>query len=122
MATRILIIEDEAQLAEVYKFLFEYRGYTVETAGDGEEGLGKVVAFKPHLIILDMMMPKLDGLGFLRRYKGRKPANVKIIMLSNMQSREYESEAFALGATRYEIKASLAPDQLLAVVDDVLAR
>jgi DNA-binding response OmpR family regulator len=118
---RILLIEDEVQLSEVYTFLFEHEGHVVVRAGDGEEGLAKVAVANPDLIIVDMMMPKLDGLGFLERYNDKRPANVRIILLSNMQSREYESKALALGVNRYEIKASLAPDQLLAVVAEVLA-
>jgi DNA-binding response OmpR family regulator len=107
----ILLIEDDIQLAEVYTFLFEYKGHTVVGAGDGEVGLG----------IVDIMSPNLDGLGFLERYNDKRPANARIILLSNMESREYETKARALGVNRYEIKASLAPEQLLAVVDEVLA-
>jgi two-component system, chemotaxis family, chemotaxis protein CheY len=117
----ILLIEDDIQLAEVYTFLFEYKGHTVVGAGDGEEGLVKVADAAFDLIIVDMMMPKLDGLGFLERYNDKRPANARIILLSNMESREYETKARALGVNRYEIKASLAPEQLLAVVDEVLA-
>lgn len=117
---KILIIEDEAGLADAYTFLFRHQGHTVACAHNGEDGLVKVKRVNPDLIVLDMMMPKLDGLGFLRGYKAEKHPKVKIILLSNMQSREYETEAFALGVSRYEIKALLSPPQLVAIVNELL--
>lgn len=119
--TKILIIEDEVYLAEAYEFLLQHEGHTVTTANDGKEGLEKVKKAKPDLILLDVMMPNLDGIGFLRRYQPKKHPDVKIILLSNMQSRDYESEALELGASRYELKASLSPPQLLEVIDQVLS-
>ncbi len=68
-----------------------------------------------------MMMPNLDGLGFLRRYDTLKHPKVKIILLSNMQSHEHEDAAYRLGVTRYEIKASLSPPQLLEIVSQTLS-
>lgn len=118
---KILLIEDEVLLAEVYTVFFEIQGYTVVWASDGEEGLLKAAESDPDIILVDMMMPILDGLGFLQRYQANKPAKVKIILLSNMQSPEYEARAFALGVERYEVKSSLAPQQLLAIVEEVLA-
>lgn len=117
---KILIIEDEILLADAYKFLFQHEGYTVATAGDGIEGLAQAKKVNPDLIILDMMMPRLDGLGFLRRYDMSKHPKVKILLLSNMQSNEYEAEAFKLGVSRYEIKASLAPPELVQIVAETL--
>lgn len=118
---KILIIEDEIQLAEVYAFMLEHKGHHVERAGDGLEGLKKVKEMKPDVILLDMMMPNLGGIGFLERYQAAKPKDVKIIIMSNMQSREHQAKAFELGAYRYEIKAALAPQQLLAIVDEALS-
>ncbi len=105
---KILVIEDEVALSEAYSFLLKHEGHSVTVAYNGEEGLAKVKKAAPDLIILDMMMPKLDGLGFLRRYEANKHPSVKILILSNMASREYEAEAFALGANRCEIKASFS--------------
>lgn len=118
---RILIIEDEIPLADAYAFLFKHKGHTVTVANDGEEALAKVDKANPDVIIVDMMMPRLDGLGFLKRYEASGHPDVRILVLSNMASREYESKAFALGAQRYEIKASLSPPHLLKVVDELLA-
>lgn len=117
---KILVIEDEIALSEAYSFLLEHKGHSVTVAYNGEEGLAKVKKAAPDLIILDMMMPKLDGLGFLRRYEANKHPTVKILILSNMASREYEEEAIALGANRYEIKALLDPPGLLNVVKELL--
>lgn len=119
MAT-VLIIEDEIPLQEAYKYLFRHQGYKVETASDGEEGLEKALKVQPDLIILDMMMPNLNGLGFLQKYDTKKHSNVKIILLSNMQSPQYESEAHGLGIYRYEIKSSLSPSDLLNIAKQAL--
>jgi DNA-binding response OmpR family regulator len=117
---RILVVEDEIALAEAYTFLFRHQGHKVTVAYDGEEALQKVSKAKFDLLIVDMMMPHLDGLGFLRRYKGQTNPTPKILILSNLTSRDYEEEAFKLGASRYEIKAGLSPPSLLKVVDDLL--
>lgn len=117
---QILIIEDEIQLAEAYSFLLQHKGHSVEWASDGEKGLQQAATVQPDLILLDMMMPNLDGLGFLERYKELKPKHVKIIIMSNMQSREHQDRALELGAYRYEIKAALAPQQLMQIVDEAL--
>lgn len=117
---KILLIEDEIALSEAYTFLLKHKGHNVSVAYNGEEGLLEVKKSAPDLIILDMMMPILNGIGFLRRYEPNKRPNVKILFLSNMVSPEYEAEAIALGVNRYEIKASLTPDGLLDVVQELL--
>lgn len=116
----ILIIEDEPLLAEAYAFLFRHSGHKVVCAGDGEEGLVKSAKSEPDLIVLDMMMPKLDGLGFLRQYEAKKHPKVKIILLSNMQSLEYETQAYTLGVMDYKIKASISPPELSEIVNKLL--
>jgi two-component system chemotaxis response regulator CheY len=118
---KILIVEDEAQLAEAYAFLLRHAGHKVAVAQDGQDGLVKVAKAKPDLIVLDMMMPHLNGIGFLERYKDQRPKGVKIILLSNMQSPEYQAQAYALGVDYYAIKASLSPDQLLSLIKEALA-
>ncbi len=117
---KILIIEDEIALLEAYSFILKHQGHTVSAAHNGEEGLVKVKKVLPDLIVVDMMMPKLDGLGFLQRYGAAKHPEVKILMLSNMSSPEYVAKAMGLGANRYEIKATLTPQALLKVIDELL--
>lgn len=118
---KILIVEDEVLLADAYKFLLQTKGHKVTCAKDGEDGLLKLGKATPDLILLDMMMPKLDGLGLLRAYDVKKHPSLKVIVMSNMQSPEYVDEAMALGAARYEIKSSLSPPQLIEIVDQVLS-
>ncbi len=117
---KVLIIEDELSLAIAYSFLLRHEGHKVVVAHDGEEGLTKAAKAAADLIIVDMMMPRLDGLGFLRQYMPLKKPGVKILILSNMASRTYEKEAIELGANRYEIKAQLSPPQLLKIVNELL--
>jgi CheY-like chemotaxis protein len=117
---RILVVEDEIALAEVYSFVLKHKGHKVWTAGDGQLALDKLAVARPDIILLDMMMPHMGGIEFLENYQKQKPQHVKIIILSNMQSREHETRARELGADRYEIKASVSPEQLLKMVDEAL--
>lgn len=118
--TTILLVEDEQLLAQAYTFLLQSQGYKVVCAVNGQDGLDKLPKTKPDLILLDMMMPVLDGLGFLRKYKASQYHNTRVILLSNMQSPEYVNQAMALGAYRYELKSSLAPTELLKLVKQSL--
>lgn len=121
MAT-ILLVEDEQLLAHAYAFLLQSQGHKVICAVNGQDGLDKLPRAKPDLILLDMMMPVLDGLGFLRKYKASKYPNIRVILLSNMQSPEYVDQAMALGAYRYELKSLLAPKELLKLVKQTLRK
>lgn len=118
---KILIIEDDLRFEGTYNFLFEKEGHQVVRAHDGEEGLALAESENPDIILLDMMMPKLNGLEFLQRYdvKGRHPG-VKVVVFSNMQNDEYIHQAMELGATKYEIKATYTPKQLAALVESLV--
>ncbi len=118
---KILIIEDDLRLKMTYDMIFAKEGFTVLRATDGEEGLLVAEAESPDIILLDMMMPKVDGLEFLRRYdvKNKHPT-AKIIVFSNMMETEKMNEAYGLGALRYELKASFSPKQLAELVRNTL--
>lgn len=118
---KILIIEDDTRLEQTYDFLFTQQGHTVLRAQDGEKGLELAYLEKPDLILLDMMMPLMSGLEFLQKYdiKNKHP-NTKVIVFSNMQDENAMHEAIALGARKYEIKATFSPKELAALVEDTL--
>ncbi len=119
--TKILFIEDNQHLVETYDFLFTQQGYQVLWAHDGLEGLNLANTENPDVIILDMMMPLLSGIDFLKQYdvKNLHP-DAKIIAFSNMQTDEYIHEAIQLGVLKYEIKSNFSPKKLVALVMDVL--
>jgi DNA-binding response OmpR family regulator len=117
--SKVLIIEDNETLNEAYKLILEKDGHKVSTAFNGEEGLEKLKKTSPDLILLDMLMPKMDGLEFLRRFKSDKYPKTTIIILSNLNEDEQVEEARKLGAHRYILKANTSPRELAARVNHI---
>lgn len=134
MSTRILLIEDEPLLISLYTTILLQAQYDVHSAMDAETAELKVVTERPHLILLDLMIPKLVGgnthgeslhepTGFqiLRLVKGTPSLqSTMIIVLSNLDSDEHLRVANELGADRYLIKSNLDPHDLTRNVEEVL--
>ncbi|HEX8182472.1 MAG TPA: response regulator [Candidatus Saccharimonadales bacterium] len=116
---KVLIVEDNETLNEAYKLILEKDGHDVTTAFNGEEGLEKLNDLTPDLILLDMLMPKMDGLEFLRNFKLDKYPKTTIIILSNLNEDEQVEEARKLGAHRYILKANTSPRELAARVNHI---
>lgn len=115
---KILIVEDEPLLRESYHMILSTEPYDVDVATNGQEALEKCRHTKYDLILLDLMMPIMDGPAFLEKYTSdnseRGAANV--IILSNLSSGSELNRALELGARRNILKASLSPKQLIAAV------
>lgn len=117
----ILIVEDENALNQAYQIILRQVGYTVVSAYDGEDALQKAASHTPDLILLDLRMPHMDGLNFLRHYKLRElHPDVKVIVFSNYDIQQDIDEAYDQGADRYILKAWASPKELLKVVQDTL--
>ena len=103
----LLVVEDEEVLLRAMYISLHNEGYTVATATDGDTALSMVERIKPNLILLDLIMPKVDGFDFLRRIKAI-PAlkDIPIIVLSNLGDETDISKAKALGAVDYFVKAN----------------
>lgn len=121
MKSRILIIEDEKPLREAFAFLLQSEGYTVELAENGKVGLQKVTTFKPDLILLDMLMPVMNGQEFLKEANLNSIANTKTLMLSNLSDPITLDDAHVYGVTDSVLKADLSPAELAAKVKKLLA-
>jgi DNA-binding response OmpR family regulator len=120
-ATNILIIEDDAVLRGAYETALTLEGYHTRTASDGEEGLAMAEQDEPDLILLDMLMPKLNGQEFLRRFDApTKHQRTKIIVLSNMSVPSDVKDALYLGATKYLTKSSFTPKEIESIIQEVL--
>lgn len=120
--TKVLIIEDNETLNEAYKLILEKDGHDVTTAFNGEEGLEKLKDVSPDLILLDMLMPKMDGLEFLRHFSPGKYPKTTIIILSNLNEDEQVEEARKLGAHRYILKANTSPRELAIKVNHIIGK
>jgi CheY-like chemotaxis protein len=123
MKRNILIVEDEPTLASAYRTLLEGAGYQVESAYNGQDALEKSEDFEPDLILLDLRMPVMDGVGFLTEYNlPEKHPNVKVIVFSNYDMQKEIDEAYRLGADRYVLKAWASPREILQLVENTLTQ
>ena len=113
----VLVVEDKASLTQMLQFLFLSRGLDVQIAFNGEEALEKARELHPDLILLDIMMPKMDGFEVLERLKGSDDTlEIPVIMLTARKSRDDMRKAMDLGAVEYITK----PFKAVEVVDKVL--
>lgn len=120
--TKVLVVEDDLRLKLTYDIILKKEGYEVDRAVDGVEALAKAESFQPDLILLDVRMPNMDGIEFLRQYKLKeKHPNVKVIVFSNMEQPEQLDEAYELGASRYMLKSSTSPRELSELIKATLA-
>ncbi len=119
---KILVVEDDADLAEMLSFNLGKAGFAVGTAGNGIEALKKARSLSPDLILLDLMLPELDGFSvcdILRRDSAT--ASVPIIMLTALSNQLARITGLAAGANDYVTKP-FSPKQLLARVEELLGR
>jgi CheY-like chemotaxis protein len=122
MATKVLIIEDDPLMARMYQKIFTFGKYDVDTANDGEEGLAKVAASAPTIILLDVMMPKMNGLQVLEKLKS-DPATkaIPVVMLTNLAGQQDAESALAKGAVKYIIKSEHEPEEVFDMVQQLIA-
>lgn len=112
--TMILLVEDEQYLRELYQEILIEQGYKVDTASDGEEGFNKVKQGGWDLVILDIILPKMNGLEIMRKIRNEPPVNPnkKIVFLTNLDKDEEIKEALQLG-DGYFIKSQITPGSLV---------
>ena len=123
-AKKILIIEDDQFLREFYEELLKAEGYSVDTAPEGETGLLTLSQGGYDLILLDIMLPKKDGIQILRELRAKPPArlNGPIVALTNLGQDTVIKQCFDLGANGYLIKSAMNPDQVLAEIKSYLGK
>lgn len=102
MEERILVVDDEKSIADLISYAFKKENYSVETAYDGEEALDKIRSFKPHVVIIDVMMPKMNGFEVCRRLDNRE--NLGIVMLTSKSDIVDKVLGLELGADDYITK------------------
>lgn len=118
---RILLVEDDRFLRKAAEATLRQRGYAVVTAADGEEALERAAAEAPDLVLLDLIMPKLQGFEVLRRLKGDPgTAGIPVIVLSNLGQERDVQQAMEGGAVAYFIKSNLSLQDLAREVEKVL--
>ena len=110
---RVLFVEDDPSVAEMYKLKLELDGYDVEVAPDGEKALDIAYKNPPDIIFLDIRLPKLDGFGVLEALrKDRKTESLPVVILSNYSEKQLIDRGLRLGALEYLIKTQTTPARL----------
>jgi CheY-like chemotaxis protein len=118
MKKRILVVEDDQALNDAFSIILA-GDYKVDTAFDGQEALDLVSKVDYDLILLDLLMPVMDGKAFLRAFKNDK--KIPIVVFSNLDAKTDIEEVTQLGADRYMLKSWASPNELLRLVKDMLA-
>lgn len=118
---KVLIVEDDQFLLRMYKKKFEVAGFEVEVAGDGEEGLLRMRTTKPNIVLMDIMMPKLNGLDAIVQAKADNLIkNIPILVLTNLSNTDDAQSAVKNGALGYLVKSDFTPSQVVDKVKEIL--
>jgi CheY-like chemotaxis protein len=119
--TKIMLVEDDKSLREIYGVRLLAEGYEIISAGDGEEALATAVKEKPDLILSDVMMPKISGFDMLDILRSTpETKNIKVIMMTALSSEDQRSRGETLGADRYLVKSQVGIEDVVRTVHDVL--
>ncbi len=119
---KVLIVEDDPLMSRMYHKIFNFEGYEVEMAGDGEEGLEKAKSVKPTIMLLDVMMPKMNGLQVLEKLKADPDTKtIPVIMLTNLAGQQDAENAMSKGAVKYIVKSEHEPKEVVNMVKEILA-
>ena len=119
--SKIMLVEDDNSLREIYSIRLTAEGYTIVSAGDGEEALAVAVRERPDLIISDVMMPKISGFDMLDILRSTpETKNIKVIMMTALSSEDQRQRGESLGADRYLVKSQVGIEDVVNVVHDML--
>lgn len=119
---KILVVDDEDSVREIYRHEFLNNGYTVVVAADGEEGLLKAGEEAPDMLLLDIMLPKMSGIEVLRALKENElTKKIPVLLLTNLGEETIIKEGFELGADGYLLKVSYTPAQVVEEVKKFFA-
>lgn len=121
--TKILLIEDEEMLANMYEVKFQNEGFDLTKALDGADGLEKAKAIKPDFILLDIIMPKMDGFSVLKTLKEDPiTKDIPVMLLTNLGQDEDIQRGKQLGAVGYLVKANITPSEVVEEVKKKLVK
>jgi DNA-binding response OmpR family regulator len=117
MSAKIAIVEDDQAISQMYRIKFEAEGYVVETAENGKLGLELAESMKPDMILLDLMMPEMNGDEMLEKLrKSTWGKSIKVVILTNMGEQEVPAEVKKLGVVAVILKADMTPRQVAELV------
>lgn len=118
---KVLLVEDDNNLREIFEMRIQAEGYDTVTAGDGEEGLVVAMKERPDLIVADVMMPKLSGFEMLETLRAApEMANTKVIMMTALGQAEDQARGESLGVVKYLVKSQVTLEDFARVIKEVL--
>lgn len=118
----VLLVEDDSFLANIYKTKFEMEGFKISISENGEIALADVKKKKPAIILLDILLPKLDGFAVLSKLKEDKDTkDIPVILLTNLGQKDDVQKGLDMGAVDYLIKAHFKPSEVVEKVKKVLS-
>lgn len=118
----IAIVEDDQAIAQMYRIKFEAEGYSVQTAENGKVGLQLLETMKPDIVLLDIMMPEMNGDAVLEKLRSEPwGKDLKVIILTNMGEQEAPPKLKELGVLAFIVKAEMTPRQVADLVKKHLA-
>ena len=119
--SKIMVVEDDASLREIYSIRITAEGYDVVSAGDGEEALAVAVREKPDLILSDVMMPKISGFDMLDILRSTpETAEIKVVMMTALSAEDQRQRGERLGADRYLVKSQVGIEDVVNTIHEVL--
>lgn len=118
---KIMIVEDDKGIQDIYMLNFQAAGYEVLLEGDGLSGISRVVEQQPDVILLDVMMPNMDGFAFLKAMKENTSIKIPVIVCSNLSDKETHDRALSAGATAVLLKVNYSGKELVQKIDSLLA-
>ena len=120
---KILVVEDDTLLSDAYKLILTRKGHEVATAYNGKEALDVAKKFEPNIILLDILMPKMNGLEFLEQYDVlKKHPNVTVVIMSNLEQTAEVQRAMSLGAYKYIVKANTSANDLSVLINHLISK
>ena len=119
--SKVMVVEDDASLREIYSIRITAEGYDVVSAGDGEEALAVAVREKPDLILSDVMMPKISGFDMLDILRSTpETANIKVIMMTALSAEDQRQRGERLGANRYLVKSQVGIEDVINAIHETI--
>lgn len=121
--SKILIVEDDIYLLKLYQEIFSKENFEVEIAEDGEEAIKKSKQFLPEIILLDLMLPYVDGFGVLKEIKSdQQTKGAIVVVFTNLDSEIQKEKATGLGAAKFLVKSDQSPVYLLEEVKKLISK
>lgn len=118
---RVLIIEDDETVQTAYAMVLQKEGFQVDIAADGLQGLKQASENQPDVILLDLLMPNLSGMEFLKAYNPKDHPNTRILIFTNLEADKTIEQAMALGARTFMVKSRYTPKEVVSTIQRELA-